>query len=50
MMKAIGADKRVQSCWSFNGQLRYKLVNETEIRKVVSVFDGIDTILGHPMA
>ena len=46
MMKAIGADKRVQSCWSINGQLRYTLVNDSEIRRVVSVFDNLTTILG----
>jgi hypothetical protein len=46
-MKAIGADDRVLACWSINGQLRYKLhTKPDEIRKVVSVFDPIATILG----
>jgi hypothetical protein len=44
-MKAIGADPRVQSCWSINGQLRFKLVNSQEVRRVVSIFDPLDTIL-----
>jgi hypothetical protein len=46
-MKAIGADERVVACWSINGQLRYKLhAKPDEIRKVVSVFDPLTTILG----
>ena len=46
-MKAIGADERVAGCWSINGQLRYRLVvKPDETRRVVSVFDPIETILG----
>jgi hypothetical protein len=46
-MRAISADKRVLSCWSVNGQLRYRLVDSeaNDVRRVVSVFDHIDTIL-----
>jgi hypothetical protein len=46
-MKAIAADDRVLACWSINGQLRYRLhTKPDEVRKVVSVFDPISTILG----
>ena len=45
-MKAIGADKRVDQCWSANGQIKYKLVGSQTVSSVRSVFDSIDTILG----
>jgi hypothetical protein len=46
-MKAVASDERVLACWSINGQLRYRLHSKPdEIRKVVSVFDQIITILG----
>jgi hypothetical protein len=44
-MKALGDDQRVEQCWAVNGQLRFKLVNSQEIKKVFSVFDPIDEIL-----
>ena len=45
-MKAIAADSRTQSCWSVNGNIKFKLVNSQEIRKVGSILDSLDTILG----
>ena len=45
-MSEIQAAPRVQSCWSLNGQLRYKLKDSQDVKKVRSVFDSIDTILG----
>jgi prefoldin subunit 5 len=44
-MKAISADSRVLSCWSVNGQLRYRLTNSQEIKKVTSVFNSVEAIL-----
>ncbi len=44
-MKALNADSRVLSCWSVNGQLRYRLVDSQEIKKVTSVYAPVETIL-----
>jgi hypothetical protein len=44
-MRAISDDARVDQCWAVNGQLRFKLVNSQEIRKVHSIFDTIDDII-----
>ena len=44
-MKAIGDDKRVHQCWANNGQLKFKLVDSTQVRKVFNVFDSIDQIV-----
>jgi FtsZ-binding cell division protein ZapB len=45
-MREITADSRTQACWSVNGQLRFKLVNSDVVRKVNSITDSLDTILG----
>jgi hypothetical protein len=44
-MRAIQQDERVQACWSVNGQLRFKLRDSDQVRKVISVFDPLDKIL-----
>ena len=44
-MKAIGDDKRVHQCWATNGQLKFRLVDSEQVRKVHNVFDTIDQIL-----
>jgi dGTP triphosphohydrolase len=44
-MRAIGDDSRVDQCWAVNGQLRFRLVDSNEIRKVSSIFDSIEDIL-----
>jgi len=41
----IQADPSVQSCWSINGYLRFKLKNSPSVRKVNSVFDPLNIIL-----
>jgi hypothetical protein len=46
-MKKIGDDDRVEQCWAANGQLRFKLVGNPQIRRVTSVFDSIDHIIGN---
>jgi hypothetical protein len=45
MMKQLSGDSRIQSCWTINGQIRFELVNSTEIKKVQSAFEPIDQIL-----
>ena len=44
-MKAIVDDKRVHQCWATNGQLKFRLVDSEQVRKVHNVFDTIDQIL-----
>jgi hypothetical protein len=44
-MRAISDDSRVDQCWAVNGQLRYRLVDSQEIKKVYSIFDSIEDIL-----
>jgi len=46
-MVEIGRDARVASCWSVGGQLRFRLNSDpNNVKKVVSVFDPIEEILG----
>jgi hypothetical protein len=45
-LKALSADPRTQSCWSINGVIKFKLVNSSDIRKVGSILNSQDTILG----
>jgi hypothetical protein len=44
-MKELQADSRVDSCWSVNGQLRYRLTGSDAIKKVSRVLEPIDSIL-----
>ena len=44
-LSELQADSRVQSCWSINGQLRFKLKDSDTVKKVKSVFDPIQVIL-----
>jgi hypothetical protein len=44
-MKEIQADPRVESCWSINGQLRFKLTGSDVIKRVNQVLDPIDSII-----
>lgn len=41
----IKASDRVQSAWTINGQIRYKLKDSNTVKKVKSVFDSLETIL-----
>jgi hypothetical protein len=45
-MRAISSHSNVQACWSVNGQLRFKLADSDTVRKVISVFDSVETIVG----
>ena len=44
-MKAIGNDRRVDQCWSTNGQLKFKLIGSDMVKTVKSVYDPIDSIV-----
>ena len=44
-MKEIQADSRVESCWSVNGQLRYRLTGTDTVKKVTRVLEPIGSIL-----
>lgn len=44
-LSELQADDRVQSCWTINGQIRYKLKNSESVKKVKSVFDPIQSII-----
>jgi hypothetical protein len=44
-MKVIQADSGVDSCWSVNGQLRYRLTGTDTVKKVARVLEPIDSIL-----
>jgi len=44
-MRAISQDERVQSCWSVNGQIRFKLRDSNAVKKVTSIHDPLDKIL-----
>jgi hypothetical protein len=44
-MREMSLNDRVQSCWSINGQLRFKLVNSPTIHRIASVFEPTEQIL-----
>jgi hypothetical protein len=44
-MRAIALDPSVAACWSANGQLRYRLVDDPTIRRVHDVLDTVAHIL-----
>jgi prefoldin subunit 5 len=44
-MRAISKHEQVQSCWSVNGSLRFRLVNSIAVKRVVSVFDPVEAII-----
>ena len=44
-MRAISDHKDVQSCWSINGQLKFKLIGSTVVKKVKSIYDTVDNIV-----
>jgi regulator of replication initiation timing len=46
-LRELSLNDKVQSCWSINGQLRFKLHDSTTIHKVNSVFESTDQILQH---
>jgi hypothetical protein len=44
-MKEVQADSRVESCWSVNGQLRFRLSGSDTVKRIQNIMDPIDTIL-----
>jgi hypothetical protein len=44
-MKELSMHDKIQSCWSINGQLRFKLYDSPNIHRVNSVFEPTDLIL-----
>jgi regulator of replication initiation timing len=44
-MRELAAHEKIQSCWTINGQLRFKLHDSTTIHRVKSVFETADQIL-----
>jgi hypothetical protein len=44
-MKEIQADPRVESCWSINGQLRFRLTGSDVVKRVNHILDPLDTII-----
>jgi hypothetical protein len=45
-MRALAADKRVDACWSANGQLHNRLVGDPTVRRVANILDPVSKILG----
>jgi FtsZ-binding cell division protein ZapB len=45
-MREVAADERVAACWSANGQLRYRLVDDPAVRKIANPLDSVEKILG----
>lgn len=44
-MRSISKDPAVQSCWSINGSLRFRLVDSSVVKRVSNVFDPIAKII-----
>jgi hypothetical protein len=44
-MKEIQADPRVESCWSINGQLRFRLTSSDAVKRVNHILDPLDSII-----
>jgi hypothetical protein len=44
-MRELALHDKVQSCWSINGQLRFKLNNSPNVYRVKSVFESADQII-----
>lgn len=44
-MRAIAQDERVQACWTVSGQIRFRLQDSNEVKRVNSIHDPLDKIL-----
>jgi hypothetical protein len=44
-IRALNSDSRVDSCWTINGQLRFKLANSSTVSRVASIFDSVDKVV-----
>ena len=45
LMRALNSHRAVQSCWSAGGIIKYRLVDDTIIRRVSSVYDSVESII-----
>jgi len=46
LLQALLKDERTGPVWTVNGNIRYKLAGDTAVKKVSSVYDPIEKILG----
>ena len=46
LLKALQADQRTDKVWSVNGQIHFSVPGKSGFKKVRSVFDNIESILG----
>ena len=46
LMRRLNSHDKVKGCWSAGGQLRFVTTDSDQIKKVVSVYDTIEKILG----
>jgi hypothetical protein len=46
LLQDLLKDPRTGPVWTIGGHIRYRLKNDDTVRKVVSVFDSVDDILG----
>jgi hypothetical protein len=44
-MKELQADPRVDSCWSINGQLRFRLSGSEVVKRVNQIMDPVESII-----
>jgi uncharacterized protein YoxC len=44
-MRAISQDERVQACWTVSGQIRFRLRDSSEVKRVTNIHDPLDKIL-----
>jgi hypothetical protein len=44
-MRAIAQDSRVQACWTVSGQIRFKLKDSDQVKKVTSILMPLDDLL-----
>jgi len=46
-VQALLEDKRTGPVWTVSGNVRFKLAGDTVVRKVGSVYDSVEKILGN---
>jgi hypothetical protein len=46
LLQALLKDERTGPVWTVSGNIRYKLAGETTIKKVSSIYDSVEKILG----
>jgi hypothetical protein len=46
LLQALLKDERTGPVWTVSGNIRYKLAGGTTIKKVSSIYDSVEKILG----